>query len=71
VNFRHALNHHAKAKYYDVGIFRIFIRASLLLRHHCHGGFLLILLSRFVKASERIAGAAEEIARKMHDDSKP
>jgi putative effector of murein hydrolase LrgA (UPF0299 family) len=33
--------------------------------------FLLILLSRFVKASERMAGAAEEIARKMHDDSKP
>jgi hypothetical protein len=33
--------------------------------------FLLILLSRFVKASERIAGAAEEIARKLHDDTKP
>ena len=33
--------------------------------------FLLILLSRLVKASERIAGAAEEIARKLHDDTKP
>jgi hypothetical protein len=33
--------------------------------------FVLILLSRFVKASERMAGAAEEIARKMHDDPKP
>jgi beta-lactamase regulating signal transducer with metallopeptidase domain len=33
--------------------------------------FLLILLSRFVKASERIAGAAEEIARKLRDDTKP
>ena len=34
-------------------------------------GFLLILLSRFVKASERMAGAAEEIARKLRDDTKP
>jgi hypothetical protein len=33
--------------------------------------FLLSLLSRFVKASERMAGAAEEIARKMHDGPKP
>lgn len=33
--------------------------------------FLLILLSRFVKASERLATAAEEIARKQRDDSKP
>ena len=33
--------------------------------------FLLMLLSRFVKASERIAGAAEEMARKLHNDSKP
>ena len=32
--------------------------------------FLLMLLSRFVKASERMAGAAEEIARKLHDDTK-
>ena len=32
---------------------------------------LLILLSRFVKASERITCAAEEIARKLHDDTKP
>ena len=32
--------------------------------------FLLILLSRFVKASERLATAAEEIARKHRDDSK-
>jgi hypothetical protein len=33
--------------------------------------FLLILLSRFVKASERMAGAAEEIARKLHNDTQP
>jgi beta-lactamase regulating signal transducer with metallopeptidase domain len=33
--------------------------------------FLLILLSRFVKASERMAGAAEEIARKLRDATKP
>jgi hypothetical protein len=33
--------------------------------------YLVILLSRLVKASERIAGAAEEIARKLHDDPKP
>lgn len=33
--------------------------------------FLLILLSRFVNASERIASATEEIARKLHDDAKP
>ena len=33
--------------------------------------FLLILLSRFVKASERMAGAVEEIARKLRDDTKP
>ena len=33
--------------------------------------FLVILLSRFLKASERIAGAAEEIARKLRDDTKP
>ena len=33
--------------------------------------FLLILLSRLVKASERLATAAEEIARKQRDDFKP
>ena len=32
--------------------------------------FLLILLSRFVKASERLATAAEAIARKHRDDSR-
>ena len=33
--------------------------------------FLLLLLSRFVKAAERIAGATEVIARKLRDDAKP
>lgn len=32
--------------------------------------FLLMLLSRFVKASERTACATEEIARKLRDDTK-
>ncbi len=32
--------------------------------------FLLVLLGRFVKASERLASATEEIARKLRDDSK-
>lgn len=33
--------------------------------------FLLILLSRLVKASERTADAVEQIARKLPDTSRP
>ena len=33
--------------------------------------FLLIVLSRFVKAFERMAAALEDVARKFRDNTKP
>jgi len=33
--------------------------------------FIITMISRFVKAHERVADALEKIARKQPDDSKP